>query len=411
MPTALQDEDPIDVPSTSGRQLPAQLQALQGSGRPLLQLVAAWDALAEKMPQESGTSPGADLLLQALKLVLAQATPEGANRALSLANRLAPLAGDASPVDIEAIAAATVMEAFRRGQAPPREVLEARVGPSVAALMHDLRRVAALPSRADLYDDDAAAALRELCLAFYDVRATATEVVARLHSLRGAADSGAAPAELQIAALEALQIYSPMGHALGLGAVSAELEEVCFQILFPASYTRTAAWLRDQATASAATLEICANELWAAAESSPRFRALAAGLWVHRRTKSPFSTLKKLLRLGDMARGGRALDEIHDVLGIRVVVLPREDVPAARAEAAAVEACYLVQALAHSMWSPVEGRSKDYMAAPKANGYQSLHSTVQLPSSGGGTSAGGMQTHTLELQIRTQGKYKYLVAY
>jgi hypothetical protein len=172
------------------------------------------------------------------------------------------------------------------------------------------------------------------------------------------------------------------------------------QILFPESYIRTAAWLQEQAAANAATLAGCQAALRAAVEAQPRFAQLAGGVEVKGRAKTLFSTLKKLLRLGNTAAGGRARAQLHDLIGLRAVVLPRGDLPAEEAEALAAEACYLVRDAALRLWQPVAGRCKDYVAAPKPNGYQSLHSTLRVAPEAG---APGSHAATLELQIRTQG--------
>lgn len=95
------------------------------------------------------------------------------------------------------------------------------------------------------------------------------------------------------------------------------------------------------------------------------------------RTKTLFSTLKKLLRLGNTAAGGRARTQLYDLMGLRAVVQPQPGVPAEVAEEAAAAACYLVHEAACGLWECVEGRSKDYIAAPKPNGYQSLHATMR----------------------------------
>ncbi len=85
-----------------------------------------------------------------------------------------------------------------------------------------------LPQRCDVYDDVATGALRELCLNFYDARAIVVEVCRRSDDLSNSL-AGAEQWQRQLAALEALQIFAPMGHALGLASVSAELEDRCFQ--------------------------------------------------------------------------------------------------------------------------------------------------------------------------------------
>ena len=493
-------EEPREAASSSPELLqPAPTAALQlvpqeQGGASLLQLVAAWDRLASRLPPQAGGGHAADVILSALKLAVAYAPPPPAGtadaagapltsqvaRALSLASRLADLAAEGLPIDAESIAAGILAEVLLAGQphtaaswrVPDSSsssggggeltlgVIEERMGPIVAQLVHDVQRARQLPARVELLDDTAASALRELCLAFYDVRATAVEVVSRLEpadQVRGGAGGarrgtgllcrilparrphglaltrarlapcspGALPPyERHVFALEALQMYAPMGHALGLSAVASQLEDGCFQvlagagrwaggrqrqhktagrrqaaahpcrhappaprpphppppshqILFPESYERTAAWLREEAVANADVLAACKAALAAAVAAHPRFAQLAAGVQVHGRTKTLFSTLKKLLRLGNTAAGGRARAQLYDLMGLRAVVQPRTDLPADEAEELAAQACYLVREAAAGLWECVEGRSKDYIAAPKPNGYQSLHSTMR----------------------------------
>jgi hypothetical protein len=264
----------------------ASLVQEQG-GASLLQLVAAWDQLASRLPPEAGAGRASEVILNALKLAVAYAPAAPASsssssgqpqlarpvaRALSLASHLADLAAAGLPIDAESIAAGILAEVLLAGAHPaspaasagaapwhPSDtlassssssssgasssggsgaggsagvltlaVIEERAGPIIAQLVHDVQRARQLPSRVELLDDTAAAALRELCLSFYDVRATAVEVVARLDALT---TPGALPSyEQQVAALEALQMYAPMGHALGLSAVAAQLEDRCFQV-------------------------------------------------------------------------------------------------------------------------------------------------------------------------------------
>jgi len=223
--------------------------------------------------------------------------------------------------------------------------------------------------------------IRDWVLSAYDVRGAVLEVASRWVGL---VHIGSLPVyEQQLVALEAVQIYAPLAHALGLGAVAAEMEDAAFRVLFPQSYASTGAWMRSLSLRAHELLHTARSTLADALESDPEFATLAAGCELRVRTKSQYSVMRKLLRLDNLAAGGRRRDELWDLLGLRAIVEPRADLPPAQAEAAASAACYRVQELAHMLWGALPGRSKDYIAAPKSNGYQSLHSTLWLCGDGG----------------------------
>lgn len=367
----------------------------------VLHLVAAWDQLASRLPPAAGTGPAAELLLAALKLALAHAGEGSRNRLLIRASRLAEIAAECPLLDAEAIAAGIVAAAGHI----PLSLVENRLGPITAQLFADMLKVAALPARVDLLDDHAASALRELAFSFYDVRAVTLEIIARMDDLtssldeRGGSSVGSgdevAP-ELQGVALEALQVYAPMAHALGLGKVGAQLEDCCFKVLFPESYARTEAWLEEKSAVNAEMLAACQKALEEALRADPSLMAIVDTIEVRGRTKSLFSTLKKMLRLGNTHKGGRTRTQLFDLMGLRAIVVPKDDLPLEVAETSAARACYSVREVARSLWQPAEGRSKDYIAHPKSNGYQSLHETfwVRIDSNR------DIQV-ALELQVRT----------
>lgn len=309
--------------------------------------------------------------------------------------------------------------ALRRHQ-PPSQVeskalklalVEAKLGPIAAGIVHEALKVRRAPSRLGALDDAAAEAVRDLCLGLFDTRAVLLEVLRRLVQLRSSA--ALVPAyRLQQWALESLQVYCPLAHALGLGPLALELEDRCLQAAFPNAFEEASTWLRQQLFANGDALARFQLRLEQELASDPRFLQLASGAHIKTRSKSLISVLKKRLALGQQDKGGRGLEEVFDLLGMRLVVLPRQDLPPEEAEAAATEACYVVRGLVQSLWPPVEGRDKDYIARPKANGYQSLHTTVQaaagaegsvtvdiqLGEGGGGKAA---WVPPLEVQIRT----------
>ncbi|WIA39029.1 hypothetical protein OEZ86_005175 [Tetradesmus obliquus] len=286
----------------------------------------------------------------------------------------------------------------------------AKLGPEVAGLVHDVLAVRHATDRVQLYDDANSSALRGWLLSAYDVRACAIEVVWRWLAL---VQPPGQPHQQQLAAMEALTIYCPLGHALGLGGCSAALEDAAFKVLFPSSYASTARHVLPMSGAAADLLTRCQASLQAAAAADASFQALAGGLQLLSRTKSLYSIMRKLLRLNDPAAGSRRLGEMFDLLGMRAVVLPRKDLPEDEAEAAAVQACYRLQELAHAQWPAVPGRSKDYISKPKLNGYQSLHSTLSMQalqqlmanSSSSSSSGSSVVLSYLELQVRTSAMH------
>lgn len=332
-----------------------------------------------------------ELILNALKLSVSwlsslsneqqPASSGPATAPILVATRLADLATCGFPIDHEVIAAAIVAEAADLDLLDARAV-EAKLGPGVLALLRDIHRVRTLPSRVELLDDEAASGLRELCLSFYDVRAIVVEVVSRHIALTASADR--LPAwERQIRALEGLQIYAPLGHGLGLSALCCEMEDRCFQELFPKSYACTASWLRTEALANTDTLQRCSMALEEALQAHPKFAELAGSVEIQWRTKSLFSTMRKLLAMDNFERGGRAREDLFDLLGLRIIVHPIPALAAAdpeEAESRATQACMVIRDVAHALWPPLPGRGKDYITRAKPNGYQSLHTTVRVAS-------------------------------
>ncbi|GIL56454.1 hypothetical protein Vafri_11819 [Volvox africanus] len=359
--------DPGDHP-IYGQRMQQQHQREQGSGQ---------------RKQQQHQRPHFEAIITALKLALASlqnAPPRRdgrtpATRAVQLASTLADLCAAGLPLDAAAMCAGVVAEAADLG-ALGSEVIRAQLGSDVAALVHDMLRVREAPRRIELLDDEGASAMREWCLALHDVRACVVEVVSWWDELQHL--GGLPEFEQQALALESLQIGAPLGHALGLGALSAVMEDMCLKVLFPESYASTCAWLRGLLDPAEDALFVAQQRLLAALDADPDFGRLAGGLVVKARTKSLFSVMKKLLHLGDMARGGRSREELYDLLGMRAVVKPPDFLPPDEAEAAATKACYIVQDVACKLWRPISSRSKDYIVAPKPNGYQSIHLTLQL---------------------------------
>jgi (p)ppGpp synthase/HD superfamily hydrolase len=114
-------------------------------------------------------------------------------------------------------------------------------------------------------------------------------------------------------------------------------------VLFPSSYASTARQVLPLSAAAVSALSTCEATLTTALENDVTFTQLAGGVRLLGRAKSLYSIMRKLLRLQDPAAGSRRLGQMYDLLGLRAVVLPRQDLPAGEAEAAAVQACYRLQ--------------------------------------------------------------------
>ena len=167
-------------------------------------------------------------------------------------------------------------------------------------------------------------------------------------------------------ATETLEIYAPLAHRLGIQAIKWELEDLSFAVLLPEALRRD----REPRQAAHAAARAVRAERHRRRRRRPARAAQIRGQVIGR-PKQYYSIYQK------MVVRGREFDEIYDLVGIRVLVERVRD-------------CYAVLGAIHARWTPLPGRFKDYIATPKFNLYQSLHTTVIGP--------GG---RTVEIQIRT----------
>ncbi len=208
--------------------------------------------------------------------------------------------------------------------------------------------------------------MRKMFLAMAsDVRVVFIKFADRLHNLQ---TLYAQPVRKQERiAREVLEIYAPIANRLGMGEMKGELEDLAFKYLNPKEYD----WVKNIMDAKVREKGAYVSRLIDEAEKKLKESGLA-NLQVHGRVKRLYSLFKKLQRYGN------DVNKIHDLIAIRIVV---ED----------VEDCYAALGTIHQNWHPMPNRIKDYIAQPKPNGYQSLHTTVFFE---GGEGA--------EFQIRTR---------
>ncbi|MDQ0742863.1 guanosine-3',5'-bis(diphosphate) 3'-pyrophosphohydrolase [Clavibacter sp. B3I6] len=215
------------------------------------------------------------------------------------------------------------------------------------------------------YGDSAQAeTVRKMVVAMSkDIRVLVIKLADRLHNARTWGFVESASAERK--AKETLEIYAPLAHRLGISTIKWELEDLSFAVLYPKIYVEIENLVKQRTPQREQfvqqVIDSVNDDLRAA-----RIRGKVAG-----RPKQYYSIYQK------MVVRGREFDEIYDLVGIRVLVDSLRD-------------CYAVLGAIHARWTPVPGRFKDYIATPKFNLYQSLHTTVIGPKG-----------RPVEIQIRT----------
>jgi GTP pyrophosphokinase len=197
-----------------------------------------------------------------------------------------------------------------------------------------------------------------------DIRVLIIKLADRLHNAR---TWGFVPAESATRkATETLEIYAPLAHRLGIQAIKWELEDLSFAVLYPKLYVEIESLVKQRSPEREhvvqEVIDAVGDDLKAA-----KIRGKVSG-----RPKQFYSIYQK------MVVRGREFDEIYDLVGIRVLVNSVRD-------------CYAVLGQIHARWTPMPGRFKDYIATPKFNLYQSLHTTVVGP-----------EGRAVEIQIRTE---------
>ena len=246
-------------------------------------------------------------------------------------------------------------------------------------LAHDVGRVHDVPSRVRSYDENAAERLRSYYLSFHDIRAVVVELAYNLDALRNADELE--PIQRMTLALRTMQIYAPMAHALNTGSLCAESEDLAFKTLFPTSYASLEEWLTAKSPTTPVILDKTVKILNDKLNSDVTLNALMGrgGVKVLARRKSRYSTMKKIIR------DGRKREEVHDLLGMRLILTPRPgsggtsgvgqvfsdatyEEMEARALKAANAACYRAQQIVHTMFPTVSGRTKDYISSRNRTG-------------------------------------------
>jgi GTP pyrophosphokinase len=212
--------------------------------------------------------------------------------------------------------------------------------------------------------------VRKMLLAFSrDLRVVMLRLASRLQTLRHfAASKLPVPAGM---ASESLQVFAPLANRLGIWEIKWEMEDLSFRFLEPETYKLMARLLDEKRTQREASLEALRGQL------SNELTAQGLHATVHGRPKHIYSIVKKMR--------GKSLEfeRVYDIRALRIVVLT-------------VPECYAALGWVHSRFVPVANEFDDYIAKPKANGYQSLHTVVR-----------DEQGHAIEVQVRTQAMHDH----
>jgi len=218
-------------------------------------------------------------------------------------------------------------------------------------------------------EDRQAENVRKMLLAMVsDVRVVLIKLADRLHNMRTL--EHLKPVRQVSIARETLDIYAPLAHRLGMGKVRGELEDLAFRYTDPVSYEQVAAAVESRRVEGEQFLRGVEDTLM------EQLRENGIEARVEWRIKRIYSIYQK------QQRSKVSFDQVYDLLAVRVIT---QD----------VAACYAVFGLIHTLWRPVPGRIKDFIAMPRANRYQSLHTTVMSPTG-----------HQFEVQIRTEEMHR-----
>lgn len=269
-------------------------------------------------------------------------------------------------LDAEALMAALLHDTVEDCGVSTQEIAE-RFGPSVASLVSGLTKLDKLQFQSR--EEAQAENFRKMFMAMADdVRVILIKLADRLHNMRTLV--GVSCEKRERVAKETLDIYAPIAHRLGLNEVFREFEDLCFEGLFPKRYRVLSQSLM---AARGNRKEIIGRLEQSVTEQLPRFGIEAH---VSGREKSLFSIYRK------MREKRLSFAEVLDIYGFRILVPRLSD-------------CYLALGALHALFKPSPGRFKDYIALPKSNGYQSLHTVVIGPY---GT--------PIEFQIRTHEMHR-----
>ena len=265
-------------------------------------------------------------------------------------------------LDATAVTAGLLHDVLEDTPATAAEV-NRRFGPEVELLVDGVTKISHIPT--EHKSVQGSETIRKMLFAMIrDIRVILIKLADKLHNMRTLdyldRDRAEGTAE------ECLEIYAPLAGRMGIFSVKNELEDLALKTLNPRAFKQIRDFVAERQDERAGYLDRITHELIAAGHRD------GIEIDVKARAKHFYSIYQK------MRRRNVPLDEMYDLLGIRTLCASRNE-------------CYGLLGVVHKLWKPIAGRFKDYIAMPKANGYQSLHTVVMGP-----------EGRLIELQIRTQ---------
>ncbi len=243
------------------------------------------------------------------------------------------------------------------------EQIAAQFGESVANLVNGVTKITTLknsPSKSELK----AETIRKMLLAMIeDIRVIIIKLSDKVHNMSTLCY--VSEEKQKRTAKECLEIYAPLAGKLGLGVIKSQLEDLSLQALKPHIYEEIINFSKEREKEKKGQIAEVTKKLQQKLEKANLKYTIKS------RTKHPYSVYNK------MRKFNKRLEDVFDLYGIRIITQTVED-------------CYAVFGMVHSLFQPVPGRFKDYIANPKSNGYKSLHTTVMVA-----------KRTALEIQIRT----------
>ena len=269
-------------------------------------------------------------------------------------------------LDIATVAAAFLHDTVEDTSLTLEEITQ-EFGPEVSELIDGVTKLDRV--RFSNREQAQAATIRKMVVAMAkDVRVLIIKLFDRLHNVRTV--HALRDGKQRRVARETLDVYAPLAHRLGVQEIKHEFEDRCFAILYPGPNAEIMSKLAERAPEREAFIEKMIEEV-SGILGDADIKAEVSG-----RPKHQYSIYRKMIE------ENRPFEDIHDLIGIRVITDTTRD-------------CYASLGLVHSHWVPVTGRFKDYVAMPKINLYQSLHTTVIGPDG-----------KPIEIQIRTSEMHR-----